>query len=172
MGRCVHLLIFYYWFNVQFYKFKKYIFYLLLGECHQVFQWHQNEAILHLVIISFPKLRSYVSKTYIARASLPRQFLFSITLKFQAILGLRWLWRTFQEARSPYNCRCADIVLADYRYQTIGHAGGNENIYFDVLFMLRNGVIGHLIRHFSMENYYKLSQTNLQFIYQNSKLLS
>jgi len=39
----------------------------------------------------------------------------------------------------------------------IGHASGNENISFDPLFMIHNDVIGHLIRHFSMENHYKLS---------------
>jgi len=40
---------------------------------------------------------------------------------------------------------------------TIGHASGNENISFDPLFMIHNDVIGHLKRHFSMENHYKLS---------------
>jgi len=39
----------------------------------------------------------------------------------------------------------------------IGHASGNENVSFDPLFMIHNDVIGHLIRHFSMENHYKLS---------------
>jgi len=39
----------------------------------------------------------------------------------------------------------------------IGHASGNENISFGPLFMIHNDVIGHLIRHFSMENHYKLS---------------
>jgi len=41
--------------------------------------------------------------------------------------------------------------------QPIGHASGNENISFDPLFMIHNDVIGHLMRHFSMENHYKLS---------------
>jgi len=31
--------------------------------------------------------------------------------------------------------------------------------------------MGHLIRHFSMENHYKLSQTNLQCVNQTDKLL-
>jgi len=39
----------------------------------------------------------------------------------------------------------------------IGHASGNENISFHPLFMIHNDIIGHLIRHFSMENHYKLS---------------
>jgi len=46
----------------------------------------------------------------------------------------------------------------EVRYSTsIGHASGNENISFDPLFMIHNDVIGHHIRHFSMENHYKLS---------------
>jgi len=39
----------------------------------------------------------------------------------------------------------------------IGHASGNENISLYSLFMIHNDVIGHLIRHFSMDNHYKLS---------------
>jgi len=39
----------------------------------------------------------------------------------------------------------------------LGHASGNENISFYPLFMIHNDVIGHLIRHFSMDNHYKLS---------------
>jgi len=39
----------------------------------------------------------------------------------------------------------------------IGHASGNENISLYPLFMIHYDVIGHLIRHFSMDNHYKLS---------------
>jgi len=44
-----------------------------------------------------------------------------------------------------------------FTVKTIGRASGNENISFDPLFMIHNDVIGHLVRHFSMENHYKLS---------------
>jgi len=36
----------------------------------------------------------------------------------------------------------------------------------------KSDVIGHLVRHFSMENHYNLSETNLQCVNQTSKLLS
>jgi len=40
--------------------------------------------------------------------------------------------------------------------EPIGHTSGNLNIEFDPLFTLRDDVIGHLMRHFSVENHYKL----------------
>jgi len=43
---------------------------------------------------------------------------------------------------------------------------------FILILDLHNDVIGPLMRHFSMENHYKLSQTNLQCVNQTSKLFS
>jgi len=62
--------------------------------------------------------------------------------------------------------------VAEDNLPSIGHASGIENIQFDPLFMLHNDVIGHLIRHLSMEDHYKLSETNLQCVNQTSKLLN
>jgi len=53
----------------------------------------------------------------------------------------------------PYDKDDMQRIVVDV-IDLIGHASGNENISFDPLFMIHNDVIGHLMRHFSMENYY------------------
>jgi len=52
---------------------------------------------------------------------------------------------------------CSDPPSCHPHPPAIGHASGNENISFYPLFMIHNDVIGHLIRHSSMDNHYKLS---------------
>jgi len=65
------------------------------------------------------------------------------------------------------------VTLLYEDHSSIGHASGNVKIIqFDPLLTLRTDVIGHLIRHLSKEIRYKLSQTNLQYVNQTSKLLS
>jgi len=81
-----------------------------------------------------------------------RRFLKTFSQDFMTVLGyiamivLRTIAHLMQALKKP-----------GFFQNLIGHASGNENISFYPLFMIHNDVTGHLIRHFSMDNHYKLS---------------